>query len=110
VVAWRDGRLDDAERWLAASAAADPRDAKALAWIGTIRQERGRPGPALNAFREALARDPLLGDALVGAAQAAALGGGRDDAARWLARARRVAPAHPRLAEVEQLLAARGRR
>jgi tetratricopeptide (TPR) repeat protein len=109
VAAWRRARFDDAERWLAEAAAADPRDAKAFGWLGMVRQERGRPAPALAAFRQALARDPLLADALVGGAAAAITVGALDDAARWLARARRVAPAHPQLAALERRLAAKGR-
>lgn len=109
VVAWRRGRLDDAERWLGEAAAANPADAKALAWIGSIRLDRGRAAQALTAYRAALARDPLLGDALVGGASAALSTGASDDAARWTARARKVAPTHPGLADLEQRLAAAGK-
>lgn len=109
VAAWRSKRLDDAERLLAAAAAANPKDAKALAWIGSIRLERGQAAPALEAFRQALARDPLLGDALVDGAAAAAAAGARDEGLRWLARAKRVAPSHPKLADVERRLAVGGR-
>jgi predicted Zn-dependent protease len=109
VIAWRSGRLDDAERWLAAAAVANPNDAKALGWIGTIRLERNRAAGALEAFRQALARDPLLADALVGGAAAATAAGAFEDASRWVARAKRVAPTHPRLAEVEGRLNNRGR-
>ena len=107
VVAWRRGRLDDAERWLAEAAAANPQDAKALGWLGTVRLERGRTDAALAAFRQALARDPLLADALVGGCTAAIVTGAIDDAERWLARARRVAPSHPQLADLERRLSAR---
>jgi len=107
VVAWRRGRLDEAERWLADAAAANPRDAKALGWLGTVRLERGRAAGALAAFRQALSRDPLLADALVGGCTAAIATGAFDDAARWLARARRVAPSHPQLADLERRLSAR---
>ncbi len=106
VVAWRRGQLDDAERWLGAAAAANPRDAKALAWIGSIRMERRQSARALAAYREALARDPLLGDALVGGASAALTSGAVDDARRWAARARKVVPTHSGLADVERRLAA----
>lgn len=109
VVAWRRTRLDDAEKWLAAAAAANPRDAKALGWLGMVRQERGHSAEALAAFREALARDPLLTDALVGGTAAAVTTGAFDDAARWLARAKRVAPSHPKLVELERQLAAKGK-
>lgn len=109
VVAWRRGALDDAERWLGEAAAANPTDAKALAWIGSIRLERRQAAQALAAYRAALARDPLLGDALVGGASAALATGAVDDAARWVARARKVAPAHSGLAAVEQRLAATGK-
>ncbi len=105
VVAWRAGRLDDARRLLEDAAAGDPRDAKALAWVGMIANERGRAGEALDAFRRALARDPLLLDALIGGA-ATALGAGDDeDAARWLARARRLSPGDTRLPELERRVA-----
>lgn len=110
VVAWRSGRLDDAERWLALAAAANPTDAKALAWIGSIRLERRHAAAALAAYRQALARDPLLADALVGGASAALATGAVDDAERWIARARKVAPAHAGLADVERRLAAAGTR
>ncbi len=40
VIAWRAARLDDARRWLEEAAAADPRDAKALAWVGAIAREQ----------------------------------------------------------------------
>ncbi|MEP7117403.1 MAG: tetratricopeptide repeat protein, partial [Acidobacteriota bacterium] len=77
-------------------------------WLGLVRQERGHQPEALAAFRQALARDPLLPDALVGGASAALATGARDDAVRWLTRARRVAPSHPRLAEIERQLSAKG--
>ncbi len=109
VVAWRRTKLDDAERWLAEAAAANPQDAKALGWLGMVRQERGRTAQALAAFREALARDPLLVDALVGGASAAVATGAFEDASRWFARAKRVAPSHPKLAELERQLAAKGK-
>ena len=109
VVAWRRARLDDAERWLAEAGAVNPRDAVALGWLGMVRQERGHSAPALTAFRQALTRDPLLIDALVGGARAALATGATDDAARWVARARHVAPSHPQLAELERTLAAKER-
>jgi tetratricopeptide (TPR) repeat protein len=109
VVAWRAGRLDDAERWLAEAAVLNPRDAKALAWIGDIRRARGRHAAALTAYRDALAVDPLLPDALIGAAAMAVATGARDDAARWLARARRLAPGRADLADVERQLAGAAR-
>jgi len=105
-IAWRRGRLDDAERWLAMAAAANPADAKALAWIGSIRTTRGDHRRALEAYRSALARDPLLGDALVGGAAAALSAGAVDDAARWVARARKVAPRQVGLPDVERRLSA----
>ncbi len=107
VVAWRRQRLDEAERWLAAAAAANPEDAKAAGWLGMVRQERGRTADALLAFRQALSRDPLLAEALVGGASAAMAAGEWDQAARWLARARRVSPSQPQLAEMERRLAAK---
>lgn len=109
VVAWRRLRLDDAERWLGDAAAANPADAKALAWIGAIRMERRRPAAALEAYRAALARDPLLVDALVGGARAALEAGAFGDASRWAARATRLAPGHQGLSIVVQRLEARGR-
>ncbi len=108
VVAWRRGHLDDAERWLAQAAAANPQDAKVLAWIGSIQMTRKRVPQALAAYRAALTRDPLLGEALVGGATAALAAGNRDEAGRWLARARRVAPSQPQLADLERQLAAKG--
>jgi tetratricopeptide (TPR) repeat protein len=109
VVAWRAGRLDEARRLLEAAAAADPRDAKALAWVGMIARERGRPAEALDGFRRALARDPLLVDALAGGAAAALDAGAREDADRWLARARRLAPGDARVGELARRAAGSGR-
>lgn len=109
VAAWRAGHFDDAERWLGESAAANPRDAKALAWIGSIRESRGRHEAALAAYRQALARDPLLPEALVDGAAVAAKAGASADAAHWLARARRITPGHPRLGEIQKTLDARGK-
>lgn len=110
VVAWRRKRLDEAERWLREAAAANPNDAKALGWIGSIAQERHRPADALTAFRAALARDPLLVDALVGGATAALDAGAIDDASRWVAKLRTLAPGHNALAGLETRLAAKGPR
>lgn len=104
VAAWRAGRLDEAERWLSEAAAANAADAKALAWIGEIRRERRQHGPALLAYRQALARDPLLVDALVGGARSALATGARDDAARWIQRAKRLAPGASGLADLERQL------
>ncbi len=109
VVAWRRGRLDDAERWLTEAAAANPQDAKALAWIGSIQMTRTRVPQALAAYRAALARDPLLGEALVGGVAAALAAGDLASAARWLTRARRVAPSHPQLADLGRQLGAKGK-
>jgi Tfp pilus assembly protein PilF len=108
VIAWRAGRLDDARHLLEAAAAANPRDARALAWIGTIAREQRRPAEALEAFRRALGRDPLLADALAGGALSAAETGDTATATRWLAQLKRIAPGDTRLAEVEQRVA-RGR-
>lgn len=108
VVAWRRQRLDDAERWLLAAAAANPRDAKALGWVGTIRLERARAPQALEAFRAALTRDPLLVDALVGGASAALATGATDEARRWTARAKQLAPGHRGLGDLERRLTAKG--
>ena len=110
VVAWRRRRLDDAERWLLAAAAANPRDARALGWVGTIRLERTRPPQALEAFRAALARDPLLVEALVGGASAALATGATDDARRWMARAKQLAPGHGGLGDLERRLGGKGAR
>ena len=103
---WRAGRRDDARRWLEEAAAADPGDAKALAWVGTIAREQRRTADALAAFRRALARDPLLVAALIGGALTAVDAGARDDAARWLQRARRLAPGDARLVELERRVTA----
>lgn len=110
VIAWRRKRLDDAERWLREAAAANPNDAKALGWIGTIAQERHRSAEALIAFRAALARDPLLVDALAGGATVALETGAIDDASRWVAKLRTVAPGHSALAGLEARLATKGPR
>lgn len=104
VAAWRAGRLDDAERLLTEAAAGNAKDAKALAWIGDIRRERRRHAPALTAYRQALARDPLLVEALVGGATTALVTGAREDATAWLRRAKRLAPGAPGLADLERQL------
>ena len=67
-----------------------------------IARERGHAGEALDAFRRALARDPLLMDALVGGAATARSAGDEEDATRWLARARRLSPGDIRLPELER--------
>ena len=110
VIAWRRKRLDEAERWLREAAAANPNDAKALGWIGTIAQERHRSAEALTAFRAALARDPLLVEALAGGATAALETGAVDDASRWVAKLRTVAPGHAALAGLAARLATKGPR
>ena len=109
MIAWRTARLDDARRWLEEAAAGDPRDAKALAWVGAIAREQHRMRDALDAYRRSLARDPLLVDALVGGALAAADTGARDESVRWLARAKRLAPGDTRLDELERRVTAGGR-
>lgn len=111
VVAWRRGDVENAERWLSAAAAANPKDARVWAWIGSIRLARKQSTSALAAYREALTRDPLLGEALVGGASAALAARAVDDARRWVARARKVAPTERGLADIELRLAsaAKGR-
>ena len=109
VIAWRSGRLAEARRWLESAAAADPRDARALTWVGTIAREQRRTAEALDAFQRSLARDPLLVDSLVGGTLAAIDAGAAADAARWLARAKQIAPGDARLAELERRVTAGGR-
>lgn len=109
VIAWRATRLDDARRWLEDAAAADPRDAKALAWVGAIAREQRRSRDALDAYRRSLARDPLLVDALIGGALAAAEAGARDQSTQWLARVKRLAPGDARVEELERRVSAGGR-
>ena len=58
-------------------------------------QERGRPAEALAAFREALARDPLLADALVGGACGGARRPARSTTRRVGWRARRAGARAP---------------
>jgi protein O-GlcNAc transferase len=102
VVAWRAGRLDDARTLLEAAAAGNPRDARALAWVGSIARDQKRVPEALDAFRRALSRDPLLVEALVGGALTAVETGDSADATRWLARLKRIAPGDARVPELER--------
>lgn len=104
VAAWRAGRLDEAERWLTEAAAGNAKDAKALAWIGDIRRARRQHAQALTAYRQALGRDPLLVEALAGAATSALATGARDEASQWVRRAKRLAPGAAGLADLERQL------
>ena len=87
----------------------DPRDAKALAWVGTIAREQRRSNDALDAFRRLLARDPLLVDALIGGALAGLDAGAAADSTRWLDWVKRIAPGDARIAELERRVTAGGR-
>lgn len=104
VAAWRAGRLDEAERWLSEAAAANATDAKALAWVGDIRRERRQHAQALAAYRQALSRDPLLVEALVGGATSALAAGARAEASQWVRRAKRLAPGAVGLDALERQL------
>ena len=92
VIAWRAGRLDDARRLAGDGGRRRSARRQGAGWVGTIAREQRRPAEALDAFRRSLARDPLLVDALVGGALAGLDAGATADAARWLARAKRIAP------------------
>jgi tetratricopeptide (TPR) repeat protein len=101
VVLWRQGRDHEA---MAAfeSAAADPRDAMPHLWMGMILGQQGRYVDARQRFEMALAKNPLLGDALLGIADTYAAVGSFDTARHFLERAEQAEPDNPRLAAARQ--------
>ena len=97
-------------RWLESAAAANPRDAKALSWVGTIARERGRTAEALGAFQRVAGPRSAAGRR-VGRGHP---GGPRHRRARrrgaggWRGRSR-WRQAMPAVAELERRVAAGGR-
>lgn len=98
VIAWQQGRLAEAEGHFAAAASRDPRDPMPLLYSGMIMGQRSRYLDARRLFEQALARNPLLGDALIGAADTYAAVGDFTTAQSLLARAEQAEPGNPRLA------------
>ena len=84
------------------AAAADPRDAMPHLWMGMILGQQGRYLDARQRFESALAKNPLLGDAVLGVADTYAAVGSFDQARRFLERAEQAEPSNPRLAAARQ--------
>jgi tetratricopeptide (TPR) repeat protein len=102
VVDWQQGRLQRAQTAFDAAATADPRDPMPHLWTGMILGQQQRYVDARRRFEEALARNPLLGDALLGVADTYAATGNFADAQTALKRAEQAEPSNPRLAAARE--------
>jgi tetratricopeptide (TPR) repeat protein len=112
VVAWQQGRSREAEAFFEAAAEADPRDPMPHLWMGMVLGQQARYLDARRRFDQALARNPLLGDALIGLADTYAATGAFAQAQLVLKRAEQAEPGNARLAEARARIesAARARR
>jgi tetratricopeptide (TPR) repeat protein len=109
MVLWQQGRERDAAMRFEAAADADPRDPMPHLWIGMMLGQQGRYLDARRRFEVALSKNPLLGDALIGAADTFAATGAFAEAQAALERARQAEPNNPRLAAAtERITAAAG--
>lgn len=102
VVSWQQGQLRDADAYFQASAAADPRDPMPHLWMGMMLGQQQRYLEARRRFETALAKNPLLGDALIGIADTFAAVGAFAEAQTALTRAEQVEPGNPRLAAAQE--------
>ena len=96
---WCCARLDDPRGAIAALDAAvrlDPRNARALVWLGMIQTNAGRGADALTAFERAAQIDPTSVDAWIGIAHAHMNGRHLEAAAEALHNARTPAARPPR--------------
>jgi tetratricopeptide (TPR) repeat protein len=112
IVLWRRGQDREAMAAFQSAATADPRDAMPHLWMGMMLGQQGRYVEARQRFESALARNPLLGDALLGVADTYAAVGSFEQAQRYLERAAQAEPGNPRLAAARQRIeaATKGRR
>lgn len=102
VVAWQQGRDREALGMFDDAATSDPRDPMPHLWMGMILGQQARYADARRQFEDALARNPLLGDALIGVADTYAAIGRFDEAQRALTRAAQAEPGNPRLSAARQ--------
>jgi tetratricopeptide (TPR) repeat protein len=112
VVAWQQGRTAEADALFTAATDADPRDPMPALYQGMILGQQARYIEARRRFEQALATNPLLGDALLGVADTYAAMGDFAEAGKQLARAAQVEPGNPRLPAAQARItaaAARGR-
>jgi tetratricopeptide (TPR) repeat protein len=109
IVQWRQDRTGEATALFARAAEEDPRDPMPHLWLGMILGQQTRYLDARRHFESAVARDPMLGDALIGLADTYAATGSFDRARAVLRRAERADPTNPRLpAARDRILATRG--
>jgi tetratricopeptide (TPR) repeat protein len=102
VVDWQQGREREALARFDAAATADPRDPMPQLWMGMIHGQQGQYLLARNRFEVALAKNPLLGDALIGLADTWAATGDFGQAQKVLERAAQAEPNNPRLAAARE--------
>jgi cytochrome c-type biogenesis protein CcmH/NrfG len=103
----RSGDVSGAERALNAGLAAEPGNPVALANLGILALEQGRPGDAIPRLRDALQREPRLLPARFALARALARAGDRAGAlAEALDLLARLPPGAPQRPEVERLVTA----
>ena len=107
MVHWQQGRTREAETLLNEAADADPRDPMPHLWMGMILGQQMRYVEARRRFEAALAKNPLLGDALIGVADTFAATGAFAQAEVAIKRAEQAEPNNPRLpAARDRILAA----
>lgn len=106
VVNWQQGRTKDALAFFETASDADPRDPMPHLWTGMILGQQGRYLDARTRFEAALAKNPLLGDALIGVADTYAATGDFPDAQVVLKRAEQAEPGNPRLAAARERIGA----
>ena len=100
-------RLDDPRGAIAALDTAvrlDPRNARALIWLGMIQTNAGRGADALTAFERAAQIDPTSVDAWIGIANAHMNGRHLQAAAEALHNAERLQPDRPVVKETAKRL------
>jgi tetratricopeptide (TPR) repeat protein len=98
LLAWREGRPDDAQIHIAAAEAMAPDDARPIELQARLARDAERHADAVDLFRAALARNPSSADALLGLPAVLASTGAFDEAAAATDHAEAILGAWPRIA------------
>ncbi|MES2711636.1 MAG: tetratricopeptide repeat protein, partial [Pseudomonadota bacterium] len=98
LLAWREGRPEDAQAHIATAEAMAPGDARPLELQARLARDAERHADAVGLFRAALARNPSSADSLLGLPAVLASTGAFDEAAEATARAEAILGPGPRIA------------
>jgi cytochrome c-type biogenesis protein CcmH/NrfG len=104
LIRWRGGDPRAALAAFDAAVRADPRNARALVWMGMVHTNLGQTADALAAFQRATRADPTDADAWIGIANAQMNRHDVDAASAALSNAQHLQPGRPVVKETERRL------